>query len=165
MADALSAGARGIEPAAADVPVDATTDATRVVGGAAVAGAAGAAAGAAAGTAATNVVRGSDAVPDAGREPRGPREPRARSAAPVPAAAPARVPGRTDRATAPARRSRANRAVRVFVLLLVLVGVGAAAGIVVSSQLDNNPQLRRVIYDDVDQAVDELKGFIDDNTR
>jgi serine/threonine protein kinase len=141
MAEALRAGARGIEPPAADVP-DAATAATRVV------------------------EPGEEAPTDATRAlpPRAPLAPRGRRelrrATTEEPARPARPPERR------ARRGRGfTRALwRVVLVLLVLAAV--AVGVVIASdQLGGNPQLRNVTAKDVNGAVQEIKQLIDDNTK
>ena len=89
----------------------------------------------------------------------------------VPAPAPARParevaapprPGPARHAPPPPRRrSRAGPAL-VVVLLLAAGGIGA---VVAADQLSGDPKLRRVIYDDFNRSVDELRALIDDNTR
>lgn len=86
------------------------------------------------------------------------RQPRApRPAPPLPTPAP----------SAPVARARPRRVRRTlrFVALLVVLAAGAAAAVIATSTSDNAVRLREVVYRDVNQAIDELKGLIDDNTR
>jgi eukaryotic-like serine/threonine-protein kinase len=133
---ALADGVRGVGPA---------TSATRVAGPATTATSVRAPA-----TSATSVARGPI-------QPRQPRAPRAPHTAPVTAPAAARP------APAP-RRRRARRAFGV-IFVLVLLAAGGAAAIVATSNSDRAVNLRRVVYDDVEQGVDALKGLVQDNTK
>ena len=47
-------------------------------------------------------------------------------------------------------------------MLIVVIVVGV---VIASDSLSANPQLRRVTERDVQQAVDQVKQFVDDNTR
>jgi eukaryotic-like serine/threonine-protein kinase len=99
-------------------------------------------------TSATSVARGPVA-------PRQPRAPRAPHPAPAYAAAP----------PAPVRRRRRARRVLGVILVLTLLAAGGAAAIVATSNSDRAVKLRRVVYDDVQQGVDALKGLVQDNTK
>jgi serine/threonine-protein kinase len=154
---ALVDGARGIAP---------TTAATSVA------------------TAATSVLAASEAtaaVPGAAVEPRHPREPRLpreprQPREPAGVAAPARAPApsRRERRRAPApdrgrpgrtrRRGPLRRALRTL-LVLLLLGAGAATAFVATSADRNAVRVREVVYDDVNRSIDELKQLIEDNTR
>ncbi|MEO8687377.1 MAG: protein kinase [Solirubrobacteraceae bacterium] len=142
MADALSAGLEGIAPD----PTDATaaldpTSATRMLGDA---------------TAATRAETRRPA--ERTRRPLEPleepprRRPPARAAAPVPAAR---------------RRKRRSpfRAVFALVLLLGVIVVGVIAYQAVQNNANRAVQLRENVRGGVQDAVDEIKGLIDDNTR
>jgi len=137
---ALADGARGIgpDPATTRVAGPATT-ATSVLG---------------APQTATNVAR----APVQQRQPRAPRAPRPAPAAPPPVAAPQRAARRR-----PPRR-RARRFFGSFLVLLLLAAGGAAA-VIATSTSDKAVHLRRVVYDDVNQGVDALKGLVQDNTQ
>jgi NADPH:quinone reductase-like Zn-dependent oxidoreductase len=50
-------------------------------------------------------------------------------------------------------------------LVLLLLAAGGAAVVIATSRSDNAVKLRRVVYDDVQQATDALKQLVDDNTR
>jgi serine/threonine-protein kinase len=141
MGEALRAGARGIEPPAPDVP-DGATAATRML------------------------------EPDPTDETRMlPREQatRVREPAPVPVPARGREPARRRRAAPPARRERRQRGRRRrgrWILAVLIVAALAAVGaIVAADQLSNQPQLRRVVTQDAQRAIDEVRQFIDDNTQ
>jgi serine/threonine protein kinase len=135
MGEALRAGARGIDPPAADVP-DRATEATRMLERDE--------------TEATRVL--------------GPLEPAtpARPSRRAPEAAPERRP--RDRAAAPARRRR-RRLSRTIIVGVILAGLVAAGGIIAADELGGRPQLRKVVADDAQSAIEEVKQFVDDNTR
>jgi serine/threonine-protein kinase len=139
---ALADGVRGIGPA---------TSATRIVGPAHPA------------TAATTVGRpetGATSVARAPVQPRQPRAPRApRAVAGPPTSAPTAAARRPPR-----RRRRARRFFGMLLLLLVLAAGGAAA-VVATSSSDKAVNLRRVVYDDVQQSIDSLKQLVQDNTK
>jgi len=109
-------------------------------------------------TAATQVVGSpTDATralpqPEVRRVPRQPRPgPAPRQARPAP--------------QAPRRRRRAGARL-VALLLVALVLVVGAIAVIASSQSAKHVQLgRNVIYRDVSQAADALKGLVDDNTQ
>jgi eukaryotic-like serine/threonine-protein kinase len=141
MADALSAGLEGIAPD----PTDATaaldpTSATRMLGDP---------------TAATRAETRRPA--ERTRRPLEPldepprRRPPARAAAPVPAP----------------RRKKRNpfRAVFALVLLLAVVVVGVLGYQLVQDTSNRAVQLRENVRGNVQDAVDEIKGLIDDNTQ
>jgi serine/threonine-protein kinase len=133
---ALVDGARGIGP---------DPSATRVAGPATTA----TSVHGSAPTSATNVAR----APVQQRQPRAPRTPR-----PAPAPAPVAAPQR------PRRRSNKRRVFGSFMVLLLLAAGGAAA-VSATSTSDKAVHLRRVVYDDVNQGVDALKGLVQDNTK
>jgi hypothetical protein len=86
-----------------------------------------------------------------------PRRPRPRAVA-APAPAPAR--GRA------ARRPRGfKRALRTLLLLVLLIGIGAGAYVLATQSEQRGAQLRERVEGDVDRAVDEIQGLIEDNTR
>jgi len=91
------------------------------------------------------------------RQPRAPRTPR-----PVPA--PTTAAGRVAPAPRPRRRSGARRFFGTLLVLLLLAAGGAAA-VVATSTSKKAVQLRRVVYDDVNQSVDALKQLVQDNTK
>jgi eukaryotic-like serine/threonine-protein kinase len=135
MAEALRAGARGIDPPAADVP-DRATEATRLLEreGADE-------------TEATRVLGALEPVPPQ-------RMPPARQAPPE--------RRRRDRAAAPARR---RRLARTILVLAILAGLAGAGGIIAADQLSGRPQLRKVVADDAQSAIEEARQFVEDNTR
>jgi serine/threonine-protein kinase len=148
MRAALEAGAAGkadpTHPAtsATRVATAGDDDATTVLGGTAATAAAG---------------------PVAAREPRQPRAPRS---APPPVAAP--QPRRSrERAAAPARRKPRSgfRQTMGMFLILVLLAAGGAAAVIATSGSTDAVNLRRVVYDNVQQGVDAVKGLVQDNTR
>ncbi|HEY7618694.1 MAG TPA: protein kinase [Solirubrobacteraceae bacterium] len=133
---ALVDGARGIGPDPSATRVAGpATTATSVLG--------------AAPTSATSVAR----APVQQRQPRAPRTPR-----PAPAPAPVAAPPRQQ------RRGKGRRVFGSFMVLLLLAAGGAAA-VVATSTSDKAVHLRRVVYDDVNQGVDALKGLVQDNTK
>ncbi|MEA2394630.1 MAG: eukaryotic-like serine/threonine-protein kinase, partial [Solirubrobacteraceae bacterium] len=108
---------------------------------------------------ATSVAR----APVQARQPRAPRAPRPAPPAPVAAPAPAAsARGRQQQR----RQRRPRRARRVFgaLLILLLLAAGGAAAVVATSTSDSAVRLRRVVYDDVQQGVDQIKQLVRDNT-
>jgi serine/threonine protein kinase len=101
-------------------------------------------------TSATGVAR----APVQQRQPRAPRTPR-----PAPTSATI-----APAATRPRRRSGARRFFGGLLVLLLLAAGGAAA-VVATSNSDQAVQLRRVVYDDVNQGVDAIKQLVSDNTK
>jgi serine/threonine-protein kinase len=145
MGEALRAGARGIDPPAPDV-ADGATAATQMLGPHGDQA-----------TEATRMLPREDSTRV--REPEvAPREPRApsrrRAAGPVPEP--------RQRGRRPRRRRRWR--LRLLVILLLAAAVAAGA-VIVADQLSNGPQLQRVVTRDVHQAIDQVKKFIDDNTK
>jgi hypothetical protein len=68
----------------------------------------------------------------------------------------------------PARRQRKrkrSRLGRAIVVLLLLVGLGGIAAIVAADELGGDPQLRRVTERNGQRAIEEVREFIQDNTR
>jgi serine/threonine protein kinase len=138
---ALADGARGIGPDPAETRVAGPdTAATSVIGRE---------------TTATSVAR----PPIQPRQPRAPRAPRPTTATHVP---PAAAPPRQRQRERPRRRGR-----RLFgsFMVLLLLAAGGAAAVVATSTSHKAVQLRRVVYDDVNQAVDSLKQLVNDNTK
>jgi eukaryotic-like serine/threonine-protein kinase len=136
MAEALRAGARGIDPAAADVP-DRATEATSLL------------------------------------ERQGDETEATRVLGPLDPVAPA--PGRPTRqappdrrrrdAAAPSARQRRKRRLGPVIVLLILAGLIGAGGIIAADQLGGRPQLRKVVAEDAQSAIEEVKQFVEDNTR
>jgi eukaryotic-like serine/threonine-protein kinase len=93
------------------------------------------------------------------RQPRAPRAPRPTTATHVP---PVTAPPRQRQ---PARPRRRGRRILGSFLVLLLLAAGGAAAVVATSTSDKAVHLRRVVYDDVNQAVDSLKQLVDDNTK
>jgi serine/threonine protein kinase len=135
----LADGVRGIGPA------EPPTSATRAAGPP---------------TSATSVVgrAGTTGVARAPVQPRRPHPPRTPRPAPSTYA--------TQAPVAQARR-RGGSTKRFFGILLVLLllAAGGAAAVVATSNSDQAIKLRRVVYDDVQQGVDAVKGLVDDNTK
>jgi eukaryotic-like serine/threonine-protein kinase len=133
---ALRAGARGIEPPPPDVP-DRATEATQML------------------------PREVADVTEATRR----LEP-ATAARQMRPARPAPSERRERDQPAPRPRPRRKRrAGRTLIVLVLLAGVIGAGGIIAADQLGGRPQLRRVVNTDPQQAIDEVKQFIEDNTR
>ncbi len=69
----------------------------------------------------------------------------------------------------PARRARrsgsALRALRTLLLVALLCGVGAGVYVLATQTGQQGVQLRERVEGNVDQAVDEIQGLIEDNTR
>ncbi len=137
MAEALRAGARGIDPPAADVP-DRATEATSLLERQAGDE-----------TEATRVLGPLDPVPPA----------------PMPSARQAPPERRRREAAAAPARQRRRRRLGPVIVLLILAGLIGAGGIIVADQLGGQPQLRKVVADDAKSAIDEAKQFVEDNTR
>jgi eukaryotic-like serine/threonine-protein kinase len=132
----LADGARGVGPDPSTTRVAGpSTSATSVVGQQ---------------TGATGVAR----APVQQRQPRPPRTPR-----PAPTSA-----TYAPVAARPRRRGGARRFFGVLLVLLLLAAGGAAA-VVATSNSDQAVKLRRVVYDDVQQGVDQLKQLVSDNTK
>jgi serine/threonine-protein kinase len=136
----LADGARGVGPAYDDPTTNRAagppTSATSVVGQQR--------------TGATGVAR----APVQPRQPRPPRTPR-----PAPTYA-----TQAPVATRPPKRGRAKRFVGGM-LVLALLAAGGAAAVVATSNSDQAVELRRVVYDDVQQGVDAVKGLVNDNAK
>jgi eukaryotic-like serine/threonine-protein kinase len=94
----------------------------------------------------------------AARVPRQPRAPRTGAQAPVAA-------GRG--ASAPARPRRRGRIRRLFTTLLVLLllGAGAAIAVIATSNDSGAVHLRQITGDQVQTIVQQIKDFVDANTR
>ncbi len=75
-----------------------------------------------------------------------------------------RPPAQRRPAPEPAKR-RGRRLGRVALVLAILLGLGALAGIAIADQLAADPELRRVVERDAQEAIQEVKRFIEDNTR
>ena len=84
-----------------------------------------------------------------------PRAAPARRAAPAPA--PQRVRGR--------RPGGALRALRTVLILALLCAIGVGAYVLIDESGQRSVQLRERVEGNVDQAVDEIEGLIEDNTR
>jgi len=152
MRGALIDGARGVGPTEATRAVPPATDATRALTPS---------------TGATNVARPTAPPTAAARQPRAPRAP---SAAPAgfpttgPAAAAPAPRGAAKQAARARRRGRMRRTVGTL-LVLALLAAGAIAAVVATSNSSDAVRLRRVVYDQVNEAVDQMQQLIDDNTR
>ena len=85
---------------------------------------------------------------------------------PPSAAAPPPAPGPQRRAArAHAPRRRLLRALRTLLLLALLCGVGGRRLHAGDQTGQQSVQLRERVQGDVEQAVDEIKGLIEDNMR
>jgi serine/threonine protein kinase len=135
----LADGARGVGPAATDPT-------TRRAAGPA--------------TGATSVVGQRTGVTDVARAPVQPRQPR-------PPRTPRPAPTYATQAPVAAPPRRRGRAKRFFggLLVLLLLAAGGAAAVVATSNSDQAIELRRVVYDDVQQGVDAIKSLVEDNTK
>jgi len=83
-----------------------------------------------------------------------------RPAAPAPAPTARRRAPERDRA-----RGRGLRRLAALLALLALVAIGALAGFLATSGSDRAVQLRDVVADEADQAVQQLQDLIERNTR
>jgi serine/threonine-protein kinase len=90
--------------------------------------------------------------------------PPARRAPREPGPPPAVARRERERAQARGRRRGLRRLLGLALVLLLLAG-GAIAAIVATSNDPESVRLRRVVYEDVQQAVDEMRQLVDDNTR
>jgi serine/threonine protein kinase len=120
-------------------------------------------------TDATNVARPTSPPTASARQPRAPRTPRpapagAGYATGPPTAAPAARGAATRASRAQRKRGRLRRTLGMLLVLAVLAGAAIAA-VVATSNNSDAVRLRTVVYDQVDQAVDEMQQLIDDNTR
>jgi hypothetical protein len=140
--EALASGARGVGP----------TEMTRALPA----------------TEATRALRRSTEAPSAARPTASPRQARApRPPRRAPATGPATPPPaqRAGRqAPAARRRGRLRRTLGTLVVLLLL-GAGAVAAVVATSNSSDAVRLRQVVYDRVDRAVEEMQQLIDENAR
>jgi eukaryotic-like serine/threonine-protein kinase len=137
----LADGARGIGPAEPDPTTNRVagppTTATSVVGQHR--------------TGATGVAR----APVEQRQPRAPRTPR-----PAPATYATQAP-----VAQPQRRRGGAKRFLGMLLVLLLLAAGGAAAVIATSNSNQAVKLRRVVYDDVQQGVDAVKGLVNDNTK
>jgi serine/threonine-protein kinase len=144
--DALTDGARGVGPTEITRAVASPTEATRALRPT---------------TERTSVPRPPQT---AARQPRAPRQPR-----PGPPTGPATVlpaAGGAAREAGAARRRRGRlRRTLLTLFVLLLLGGGAIAAVVATSNSSNAVRLRNVVYDQVNQAVDQMQQLINDNTR
>ena len=46
-----------------------------------------------------------------------------------------------------------------------MAAAAAAGGIIAADQLGGQPQLRRVVTNDAQRAIDEVRKFVEDNTQ
>jgi serine/threonine-protein kinase len=148
MGEALRNGAQGVEPPPAPAGADKATAATEML----------------AGTAATELV--DTGAPRAVPRPR-PAEPRRGPVQPREPAPQRPAEARAARrAGEPQRRGRrTGRILRRLILLLLLIAVIIVGVVILSDSLSSNPQLRRVTDQNLQQAVDQVKQFVNDNTR
>ena len=137
MERAIRDGARGIAPAGVATPA---TDATRVLGRTGSAPA--------------------DTTETRALPRRRPQAVPARRPAPPPAA-----PRRTAPAAAASTRSAARRRFTAVLAMLALIAAIVAVAVVALGDSGGGVQLRRVVADDAQQAVQQLRDLIDDNTR
>jgi serine/threonine-protein kinase len=147
--DSLTDGARGVGPTEITRAVAPATEATRALRPQ---------------TEATNVARPPVDQRQA-RAPRQPRQPRPGGPPTGPATAmpaaggAARAAGRAQQ-----RRSRLRRTIGMLLVFVVLAAAAIAAVVATSNQSDA-VRLRRVVYDQVNEAVDQMQQLVDDNTR
>jgi uncharacterized protein (DUF697 family) len=52
-----------------------------------------------------------------------------------------------------------------MLVVLLLIAGGAIAAVVATSNSSSAVRLRQVVYDNVNQVVDQMQQLIDDNTR
>jgi serine/threonine-protein kinase len=84
-----------------------------------------------------------------------------------PAVAPAAAAPRRAPAAAAAPRRRRGRTARLFAVLLIVALVAAGVGIAIVTSMSDSQrvQLRKVVYDSVDQSVNAMKQLISDNQQ
>jgi eukaryotic-like serine/threonine-protein kinase len=145
--DALTDGVRGVGPTEITRAVASPTEATRALRPA---------------TDQTNVAPRTEP-----RAPRAPRSPRPSPAAPRTGPATVAPPagGGARQASAARRRNGRMRRTLVTLFVLALLAAGAIAAVVATSNSSNAVKLRQTVYDNVNQAVDQMQQLIDDNTR
>ena len=150
MATALHDAEHGVEPPAASIP-DSATEATRVVQTGEE-------------TAATRMLAPRDPATPAAET----RRPRAQPLPPRPrdARAAARAAARRQE-PAPQRASqrKPRRFPRRLITLLLLAAAIVALVVVISNQLSTQPHLQQILTNDAQQAIDQAKQLIHDNTR
>jgi serine/threonine-protein kinase len=146
MGEALRNGAEGIEPPPAAPGAHEATAATEML----------------AGTAATELAE-TDATRAIPR--RRPAEPLPGPAAPRPATTPEQARALRRAGERQRRQRRSGRVLRRLILLLALIVVIVVGAVILSDSLSGNPQLRRVTEQNVQQAVDQVKQFVNDNTK
>jgi serine/threonine-protein kinase len=144
--DALTDGARGVGPTEITRAVAPATEATRALRPT---------------TERTSVARPPQT---AARQPRQPRSPAAGPATGPATVLPAAGGAAREAGRARQRRGRLRRTLLTLLALLVLGG-GAIAAVVATSNSSNAVRLRNVVYDQVNQTVDQMQKLIDDNTR
>jgi serine/threonine-protein kinase len=144
--DALTDGARGVGPTEITRAVAPATEATRALRPT---------------TERTSVARPPQT---AARQPRSPRSPAAGPATGPATVLPAAGGAAREAGRARQRRGRLRRTLLTLLALLVLAG-GAIAAVVATSNSSNAVRLRNVVYDQVNQTVDQMQQLIDDNTR
>jgi hypothetical protein len=149
MGEALRDGAEGIEPPAAPPGAAESTAATEML----------------AGTAATELAEteATRALPR--KQPLVPRQSATGRHAPARPRTPVEA-RETRRADERQRRDRrSGRVLRRLILLLALIAVIVVGAVILSDSLSGNPQLRRVTEQNVQQAIDQVKQFVNDNTK
>jgi eukaryotic-like serine/threonine-protein kinase len=146
--DALTDGARGVGPTEITRAVVPATEATRALRPT---------------TEQTSIARPRTAA----RQARAPRAPRPAAAGPAtgPATALPAAGGAAREAGRARRRKGRLRRTLVTLFVLALLAGGAIAAVVATSNSSNAVRLRNVVYDQVNQAVDQMQQLIDDNTR
>jgi len=94
-----------------------------------------------------------------------PRRPRAPRAGPTPAPAPPSAPA--QRRAVARERPRRGRARRIFLTLVAILflAAGGGAAVILTSTSQDAVNLREVVYEDVDRAVQAIKGLIEENTQ
>jgi serine/threonine-protein kinase len=148
MGEALRNGAEGIEPPPAAPGAHEATAATEML----------------AGTAATEIAEtdATRALPPRPAEPRrAPVQPRR----PAPRSTPTQERALRRAGEQQRRGRRTGRMLRRLILLLLLIVVIVVGVVILSDSLSGNPQLRRVTQQNVQQAIDQVKQFVNDNTR
>jgi serine/threonine-protein kinase len=69
------------------------------------------------------------------------------------------------REAAQPKRRRGRRLGRTLLVLALLLGLGTVAGVFIADQMNAKPNLRRVTEQNAQRALEDVKRFIEENTR
>jgi len=119
-------------------------------------------------TEATRMLEGTAVTTPLARTQAAPRRRRMEPIADAPPARPPQRRGTAAPAAAPPQRRAARRRgspLRTLLLLALLAGIAFGAYTLVDQGADRGVELREQVEGNVDQAIDEIQGLIEDNTR